>query len=331
MLQIMPNALRLFAAAFIALCIAMVLDLHNPFWAAMPVWVVNQAFREDLLIRGILRLAGTVVGAAIGYLSLVYVGDPMWQLVILALVVGLSTSVTYWIGTIYSYGPLIVGITAAVVMVPAFFSGSHMNMADIAHFAVDRIWCTLIGVVSVTVVTYLFTPARQDKRQARVEQERLKHAVFRGLGAGAATFAGTLPILLAPSVITLSLALSLAIFSSILGSLQDPRPVMRLMAVGVSLGVVAALCYRGILHWLDPSLLPHMVIAGLFIFCGAVLRSFGTTAIIGLDFNMCFLLAGEVGAEIHPLQSTAMGGIAMALAALAISQAYRLMPRHHVG
>ena len=60
------KALTLFVAAFGALNLAIALGLTNPYWAAMPVFVVSQPWREDILIRGALRIAGTLVGAAIG-------------------------------------------------------------------------------------------------------------------------------------------------------------------------------------------------------------------------------------------------------------------------
>ena len=48
------RALQLFAAAAISLILAVQLGLQNPFWAAMPVWVVAQPNRQDLLLRAVL-------------------------------------------------------------------------------------------------------------------------------------------------------------------------------------------------------------------------------------------------------------------------------------
>ena len=109
------RALQLFAAAAISLILAVQLGLQNPFWAAMPVWVVAQPNRQDLLLRAVLRVLGTAFGAWIGWLVLMSVPGDAARVAVLALGVGLGASVAFWIGTVYSYGVILAAITLAVV------------------------------------------------------------------------------------------------------------------------------------------------------------------------------------------------------------------------
>lgn len=322
--KLASNTAQLFFAAWAALCIAIFLDLHSPFWAAMPVWVVSQAYRQDLVIRGGLRVLGTLFGAAIGYAILVYVKDPILIAIIMALVVGTAAGVTYWIGTIYSYGAMITGMTTAVIVVPALGATGP----DMLHYAMDRFWCTLIGVISVTVITYAFTPDRKEQRPPRLEDGRAKHAFSRAVLCFSLSLASTLVLAITGSFVAMGAALAFSIFSSVLGSLQDPRPIMSKLPIGVALGVCGAVLYRTLFYWLEPGLVLHLALAGAFILVGAYMRSHRRTAILAVDFNMCFLLAGEVGYEIHGLEQIIIGGIAMGLAALVTAQIYRILPLH---
>lgn len=161
------RALQLFAAAAISLVLAVQLGLQNPFWAAMPVWVVAQPHREDLLLRAVMRIGGTAVGAALGWFALMLLPGEGARIAVLVLAVGLGTAATYWIGTAYSYGVLLAAITVAVVLVPAMD-----HTVDAASLAIDRIWCTLIGVIAVTTITFVFTPRRVQPMPARETPRR---------------------------------------------------------------------------------------------------------------------------------------------------------------
>lgn len=60
-------AVRTTAAAQLALLAASALGLHHTHWAAMSVWLVAQPTRGLLLEKSILRVVGTLVGAAAGF------------------------------------------------------------------------------------------------------------------------------------------------------------------------------------------------------------------------------------------------------------------------
>ncbi|MBT9384785.1 FUSC family protein [Pseudooceanicola sp. CBS1P-1] len=302
----LARAFRLFVAAFGSLAIAMALGLHNPFWAAMPVWVVSQPFREDLLIRGILRVLGTLAGAAYGVAILHLGTSPEVLLPGIALGAGLGVGLAFWIGTVYSYGALLFAMTTAVVLLPVVASD-----AQPLGLALDRVACTLIGVVVVTLVTFFFTPSRgtpQPLRQAHKTGTPLQ----RGLIAAATAACGMTLVLTFPTPEALGGALAICIFGCLVSSMPDPRMPLKFLVPGVAIAVIAALSYRGILTVFDvQGLVPFLAITAVFLMGGALLRANPKTAPLGLDSNMCFLLAAEVGQIGHPLPVQAVSALAL--------------------
>ncbi|MGA0614836.1 FUSC family protein [Paracoccus sp. KR1-242] len=311
------RALQLFAAAAISLVIAVQLGLHNPFWAAMPVWVVAQPHREDLLLRAILRVAGTALGAVLGWWALTLLPDAGPRILVLGLAVGLGTAIAYWIGSVYSYGVLLAAITVAVVLVPAMD-----HPVDAAALALDRIWCTMIGVVAVTVITFLFTPPRPEPLPPR-RAPRIGAVIGHGLIAAGAAMAGTLVLLLIGGPAGVGTALSLSIFSLIIGSNRNPAPILTYMPPASAIGVAAALGYRGLDFLLPDPAGMALALALPFIAAGAILRAHPRTAPLGLDANMCFLLAAEAGTKGHGFGAHVLGGLALVLSAYAFTAFFR--------
>jgi uncharacterized membrane protein YccC len=68
-------AVRTTAAAVLALLAATSLGLSHPHWAAMTVWLVAQPTRGLILERSLARLAGSALGAALGFLLVRYLSD----------------------------------------------------------------------------------------------------------------------------------------------------------------------------------------------------------------------------------------------------------------
>lgn len=320
------RAAQLFAAAFGALCIAVMLGLHNPFWAAMPVWVVHQAFREDLVTRGILRIIGTLAGAGVGLATLHWAPGPEWMALALGLTIAAAASASRWIGNVYSYGPLMAAITCGVVIAPAI--AIH---ADAMAAAVDRVWCTLIGVGAVTLCTFPFTPKREGPPPPRHRVRYWRTAAPRGAVAGLIAGLAALVAAELGGFGAMSATLSLAVFGSLLAGMSNPAPVLKWLLPGAAIGVAAAFAYRGIGAMIDPAagggVLPHLLLAGVFIAAGALARCTPRLAPFGLDANMCFLLAAEVGAGGRPLLLVAEGGALMLLAAAAMTAFWKTIFR----
>ena len=151
---ILARAGRLFLAAMIALAVAGMLGVHHLYWAVIPVWVVFQPYREDMALRAILRVVGTLVGAGVGLAALQELPVPGIALAV-ASTTAIGVGFAYRIGTTWSYGFTLMALSVGVVVEPALGDGTN----GIA-LAQDRVIATLIGVLAVTAVKWFFTPAR---------------------------------------------------------------------------------------------------------------------------------------------------------------------------
>lgn len=140
-------------AAWLAFTIAHTLHIQNPYWAAMPIWVVAQSSRGLLIERGIYRILGTLLGAAIGYAIIHLFPGANLQFLILGIVVAICSAGTHLFRGVVTYGALMTGITAAIIVLPTVFAPEASS-----SLAIARVACTLIGVLTVTIVTVLFTP-----------------------------------------------------------------------------------------------------------------------------------------------------------------------------
>ncbi|WP_225026728.1 FUSC family protein [Xinfangfangia pollutisoli] len=316
-------AFRLFLAASLALAAAVALGLQNPFWAAMPVWVVAQPWRQDLLLRGVLRVAGTLIGAALGWAALHWLPSTPLLILFLALALSCGTVASYWIGNIYNYGVQLAAITVAVVLVPAMVH--HLARADdILPLARDRILCTLIGVVAVTATTFLFTPRHSGQKPERAHPDRASLWRRAGITLVAGGTGGSVAALVG-GPIGMAAGMALSIFPVIIGSMRHPQPVLYVMPRGVFLGVIAALCYRVVYEILPATEGAAFLLALPFLALGASLRANPKTAPLGLDANMVFLLAAEAGIVGHGFSAYLQGGAALILCGIAVAASY-----HHL-
>ncbi|MDR3412024.1 MAG: FUSC family protein [Formivibrio sp.] len=147
------KALSLALAAWLSFVIAALLHVHNAYWAAMPVWVLTQPSRGLVLERSVFRIIGTVIGAAVGFALVNLPVPPYAQLVLLATWIALNAGLTHVLRGVTSYGALLAGMTAAVVVIPSLLAPS-MTM----ELALARVDCTLIGVIVSAVVLAILTP-----------------------------------------------------------------------------------------------------------------------------------------------------------------------------
>lgn len=310
------RALILFLAATVALTIAALLGMKNPFWAAMPVWVVAQAFRQDMLIRGALRFCGTVAGALAAWGILYHVSPPPLQVMGVGLILGLGTLAAYRIGTVYSYGALMTAMTVVVVVFPALD-----HPLDAQAYALDRILCTFIGVLSVTLLSFAFTPSRLAPMPAppAFQRGQLPKRVGFAVLAGVVS---ALMVLYVSGPIAMAAGFALSVFGVIIGATRDNGMILENLVPGALIGVIAAVAYRALATWAGLSGLELVALAIPFIAAGAVLRCHPRTAPLGLDANMCFLLAAEAGAQGHPLSIHIVSGLALVCAATFVSVLY---------
>lgn len=311
-------AAQLFAAASIALAAAKWLNLSNPYWAAMPVWVVHQAYREELLFRAVLRIAGTLAGAALSLLVIWLHPPDIVTAMVLSAGVGLAAASAFWIGTVLSYGAFMSGITLLVVLLPELAGVSLSDDASLLAVPIDRILCTLIGVASVTAITFAFTPPRDVPLPPRVMEGRVRLTIHRFIYCAVMAGLAAALALAFPRFDIFSAAMMMVVYPMILSSAPNPKPILKGLIPGVIGGALAAVAYLFILRNFEyTSWLVPVTVTGLFLAFGAVMRAWPVTAPYGLDANMCFLVLAQVGIWEHGAADVAMAGSAVILATLA--------------
>ena len=159
------QGLRLALAAWLSFTIAVLLGVDNPYWAAMPVWVISQASRGLIYERAVFRIGGTLLGAALG-LAFLHLPNPYLQLLCMALVVAAGSALTHVLRGAHSYLPMLAGITTAVVVLPSVLAPDTSF-----DLALSRVECTIIGVLVATLISGWATPhSRRAEYYERVRQ-----------------------------------------------------------------------------------------------------------------------------------------------------------------
>jgi uncharacterized membrane protein YccC len=147
-------SLRTAAAAILALAIAFWLELSDPQWATLTVYILAQPTVGAALGKGAWRAVGTISGGLLG-LFLVGLFSQAAELLVAAtvLVVGTSFYAGSRLRSYSSYGVLLAGYTALLVA----YEGS-VHPLHAWSIAVDRTTEILIGIACGTAASVIFFP-----------------------------------------------------------------------------------------------------------------------------------------------------------------------------
>jgi uncharacterized membrane protein YccC len=151
------------------------------------------------------------------------------------------------------------------------------------------------------------------------------------LASGAATFLAAAWARWSGSPLVVQAAVGVCIFSLVLGSMALPQRIAPKLLTGVVVGAFVAAVYRLLVQPSFPSPPALWWTLAPFLLVGGFLRAHPRTAIAGVDFNMCFLLASQAGATAAVSTLAIVGGsAALAAAACLVAGSYILMPRSSV-
>lgn len=120
----------------------------------MTVWLVALPTRGLLLDKSLLRVAGTLAGAAVGFGLLALLPHRPVPLVVgSALWAALCAGASAFVRPARAFGILLAGYTAILLALP-----SSVADRSVESLFADRVLCTLLGVLVSTAITALFTP-----------------------------------------------------------------------------------------------------------------------------------------------------------------------------
>jgi len=152
-------AIRTTLASLIALYIAFLMNLDDPKWAAMTVWIVAQPHRGMTLSKSQYRIVGTVIGAAMALvLTALFAQTPEMFLLALAAWIGICTWVASSLRNFRAYAGVLAGYTAAIVGMGA--ASAPLQAFDVA---IARCLYIVLGIVVEAVLAGCFStyePAR---------------------------------------------------------------------------------------------------------------------------------------------------------------------------
>jgi uncharacterized membrane protein YccC len=181
--EALPFALRTWFACMLALYVAFFLQLDQPYWAGMAVWMGTQPTPGMAISKSFYRIVGTLIGSVAGLVLIAFFAQtPELFILALALWVGACTVASNLLRNFRAYGTVLAGYTAAVIALGAY---------DVPNQAFDiamaRGSATIVGIICSALITSLFAPRRaREKTIARLRQV-VRTAMRRGAFPIAAT------------------------------------------------------------------------------------------------------------------------------------------------
>jgi uncharacterized membrane protein YccC len=147
-------AVRTASASLIALYIAFRLNLDDPRWAAITVWVVAQSSRGMSVSKSQYRILGTALGAVAAIVLIaLFAQTPGLFLFALAAWIGLCTGLATSLRNFRAYAAVLAGYTAAIIGLDAASAPLHAFDVALARFL-----NVVVGIVIEAMLTAIFAP-----------------------------------------------------------------------------------------------------------------------------------------------------------------------------
>ena len=180
-----PRGLEALEAALsVTLAVLAALAVHsdNPWWAGISAFMVTRASLAVALSRGVMRVVGSMAGAAIGVIILrLFVYQPLPFCLCLFVVACVGSF--GFASSRFSYGWLMGAVTANLIMLIAF-----TQPQGAFTIAVDRVADVVIGTAASLLICGLM-PAPDDTGGARPAQPATPGVLASLLGGRAAALA----------------------------------------------------------------------------------------------------------------------------------------------
>jgi len=144
-------SLRTFAAAMLALYVSYVIDLSQPVWAFMTVYVISAPFLGMVRSKAVYRIFGTLAGAVFCVATIPNLVDaPVILVLTIVCWIGGCLYLSIIDGTPRSYAFMLAGYTTALIGFPSV--NTPQNMFDIALSRTEEIG---LGILCVQLMSTL--------------------------------------------------------------------------------------------------------------------------------------------------------------------------------
>jgi uncharacterized membrane protein YccC len=143
-----------YLAVVMALFLSYSLNLTNPYWAVLTVFITSQPFAGAIWSKALYRVIGTFIGAAAALVIIPnFINTPILLMVVMASWVGLCLYISLLDRTPRSYVVMLAGYSAALVGLPEI-----VNPVGLFHNAVARVEEITIGVLCASLTHSLIFP-----------------------------------------------------------------------------------------------------------------------------------------------------------------------------
>jgi uncharacterized membrane protein YccC len=147
-------AIRTWLASMLALWLAFFLQLDEPYWAGLTVWILAQPTPGATISRSIYRIAGTIVGAIMGVVLIAFFSQtPELFILALALWMATCTVISNLLRNFTAYAAVLAGYTAAIISLAAYQTPNQ-----VFDIAMARAAANLLGIACVALSASLFAP-----------------------------------------------------------------------------------------------------------------------------------------------------------------------------
>lgn len=169
---VLQLAMRSAFACTLATFISLLFHVHNPYWSAISAMTVMVANTGSSIQKSILRMLGTIIGAALALLVIILTHqDP----IIYCLLLALGSMIGIYFTTVdkeHFYAWLLGIVAYCMILLSPLAHPSPTQYIDTAYFRCLEI---LIGIGSATFVQHLIFPKRaSDELEKHIHQTAVK-------------------------------------------------------------------------------------------------------------------------------------------------------------
>ena len=176
-------AIRTTVASLIALYLAMWMEMADPQWAAMTVWIVAQGSRGESLSKARWRLVGTAVGVTMAITLISSFIQQAWLFFpALGIWVGLCCTLATLVRNFRSYALVLAGYTCAIISI-----GSIQTPQNVFMIAMSRATYIVLGIVCESTIAGLFS-----SNLATTARRNIREKLHTALGSVSVSVAGLL-------------------------------------------------------------------------------------------------------------------------------------------
>ncbi len=186
--EAMGFALRGWLACILATYVAFYLQLDEPYWATLTVWIVLQPTPGMSISKAYYRVIGTLIGCTAGVtIFCIFVQTPELFVAALATWIGCCTCASNLLRNYRAYAAIMAGFTAVIIA-----TGAIAHPENILQIALSRCAATLTGIGCAAAVTSLFAPHKAREKVRGLLRKGMSDALRRAAIPITATMADRL-------------------------------------------------------------------------------------------------------------------------------------------